>query len=338
MQATRLYTVLLASFFFSATTSAQVFDSGPSEPALFTNVVNLPGDVLPEVIGGVAEETTQLNVADNGSVGVFLDANVGSEVNVNGGSVGDYMRALNGSEVNISGGLAGVGFLAIGSVVNISGGSVGDECGVYGSEVNISGGSVGNFLEARDFSVINISGGSVGDGFFAYILSEVNISGGSVGNNFAAFEGSEVNISGGVVGDSIDAYHSSEVNLFGRDFVLDGVLLDDLIAGEAFTILDRNVTLSGLLADGSAFSFDLNTEFSNSISEDHFHPDAMLTVTLTSEVLRGDCNQDGVVNFSDISPFISILSAGDYLSQADINGDAVVDFSDISPLIAILAL
>ena len=54
-----------------------------------------------------------------------------------------------------------------------------------------------------------------------------------------------------------------------------------------------------------------------------------------SQIL-GDCNQDGAVNFLDISPFIAILSAGDFLGQADINQDGVVDFLDIAPFIALL--
>ena len=54
-------------------------------------------------------------------------------------------------------------------------------------------------------------------------------------------------------------------------------------------------------------------------------------------VLLGDCNRDNVVNFSDIGPFIAILSAGDYLAQADTNEDEVIDFSDIGPLITLLS-
>ena len=53
--------------------------------------------------------------------------------------------------------------------------------------------------------------------------------------------------------------------------------------------------------------------------------------------LLGDCNLDGVVNFSDISPFIAILSATDYLDEADVNQDGMVDFSDISPFIGLLS-
>ena len=48
----------------------------------------------------------------------------------------------------------------------------------------------------------------------------------------------------------------------------------------------------------------------------------------------GDVNRDGVVNFLDISPFISILSGNSYLEEADTNEDGVVDFSDISSFIS----
>jgi hypothetical protein len=50
----------------------------------------------------------------------------------------------------------------------------------------------------------------------------------------------------------------------------------------------------------------------------------------------GDVNQDGVVDFSDISDFIAILIAGGYQVEADINEDGFVNFSDIDPFILIL--
>ena len=52
--------------------------------------------------------------------------------------------------------------------------------------------------------------------------------------------------------------------------------------------------------------------------------------------LLGDVNQDGVVDFSDIPSFISILQDGGFLDEADINGDGVVDFADISFFIDLL--
>ena len=56
-----------------------------------------------------------------------------------------------------------------------------------------------------------------------------------------------------------------------------------------------------------------------------------------SVVTVGDINQDGDVNFSDISPCIVLLSTGDYLAEADFNEDDVVNFLDIGPFIALLA-
>ena len=56
-----------------------------------------------------------------------------------------------------------------------------------------------------------------------------------------------------------------------------------------------------------------------------------------SGFLLGDANQDGVVNFLDISPFITLLSSEDYLVEADTNQDGFLNFLDINPLINILA-
>ena len=53
--------------------------------------------------------------------------------------------------------------------------------------------------------------------------------------------------------------------------------------------------------------------------------------------LLGDVNQDGMVNFDDISPFISLLAGNEFLNQADVNRDGLVDFDDISSFISLLA-
>ena len=142
--------------------NAQVNGPGPSDSALFNTVINLPSDPyigIFESIGGVAGQTTQLNVMEGGSVGNDFDANSGSEANISGGSVGDDFRANSGSEANISGG------------------SVGDDFEAFdGSVVNISGGTVGNTFDANSGSVVNISGGTIGGAFGANSGSEVNIS------------------------------------------------------------------------------------------------------------------------------------------------------------------
>ena len=138
---------------------------------------------------------------------------------------------------------------------------------------------------------LNVSdGGSVGVGLTVFDGSEVNISGGTVDDFLIAVFGSEINISGGDVGD-IFALDDSEINLFGSDFFLNNLSLDEsLLLNEAFTISDRedDLILSGLLADGTPFSFNLRTgdlaDPDFDFGDDFFDPDATLTVTLVSVV------------------------------------------------------
>ena len=59
-------------------------------------------------------------------------------------------------------------------------------------------------------------------------------------------------------------------------------------------------------------------------------------VFVSQIILLGDCNQNGVVNFLDIAPFISILSAADYLAEADTDQNDIVNFLDIQHFIALL--
>jgi len=51
------------------------------------------------------------------------------------------------------------------------------------------------------------------------------------------------------------------------------------------------------------------------------------------QLVLGDVNQDGEVDFSDIAPFIAVLQSGFYLEEADVNEDGVVDFNDIGPFV-----
>ena len=51
----------------------------------------------------------------------------------------------------------------------------------------------------------------------------------------------------------------------------------------------------------------------------------------------GDVNRDGLVDFSDIGPFISILASDGFSEEADADQDGVVSFFDISLFISLLA-
>jgi len=54
-------------------------------------------------------------------------------------------------------------------------------------------------------------------------------------------------------------------------------------------------------------------------------------------VMLGDVDLSGEVNFSDISPFIAVLSGGGFQAEADIDQNGLVDFGDISPFISLLS-
>jgi len=66
---------------------------------------------------------------------------------------------------------------------------------------------------------------------------------------------------------------------------------------------------------------------------------SLITPALPGDVvvILGDVNQDSITDFSDISPFIALLSTGGYQVEADMDGSGTVDFSDISPFIAVLS-
>ena len=299
------------------------------------------------VVGnGLAAAGSEVNIS-GGVVGSGFDALSGSEINISGGEVGFSFDAFSGSEVNISGGEVGSSFDGLaGSVVNLSGGSLGDFASastgtVYnvsggelgdrfvaggGSEINISGGVVGNEFLALPGSEINISGGEVGNDFEALSSSVVNLSGGAIGDNFIARDGSEINISGGEIGANFDVFSGAEVNLSVLEYEIDGVPQTSSSAGELVTITDRDVTLSGVFADGTAFSFILNSE--NAWSKSFFSDDATVTVTLVVDTAVGDTTGVALAQVNDF--FNSASQSGGFIatfeytiSEASMVGDGV---------------
>ena len=263
--------------------------------------------------GSLPSNFTVIDVTLNvqgGTLGSDVET-AGSVVNISEGTVGSRFRAYSGSEVNISGGTVGDGLLDFGLALGAGPGSV----------VNISGGIVRG-LQAESGSIVNITGGTVETGI-QYAISSVGL---------AAESGSQVNISGGTVtGIGFIANEGSAVNITGTQFMLNGESLDALVQGKSVTITEPVETLTGILADGSPFSFGQD-EFG---IEPNFRPGATITVTLSS--LIGDVNGDGVVNFFDIAPFIAALSAPDFQFEADIDGNGFVNFFDIAPFIRILS-
>ncbi len=60
-------------------------------------------------------------------------------------------------------------------------------------------------------------------------------------------------------------------------------------------------------------------------------------IVAKASVLVGDINLDGSVNLSDVAPFVSLLSSGQFQAEADINGDGVVNLSDVAPFVELLS-
>ena len=61
------------------------------------------------------------------------------------------------------------------------------------------------------------------------------------------------------------------------------------------------------------------------------------SATEVEPVLLGDVNTDGLVNFFDIDPFISLLASETFQIEADMNLNGIVSFSDIAPFIEALS-
>lgn len=59
---------------------------------------------------------------------------------------------------------------------------------------------------------------------------------------------------------------------------------------------------------------------------------------MCDDLIRGDVNCDGAVDFGDVNPFVAVLGGAtpcDF-DTADVNGDGEIDFADINPFIALL--
>lgn len=331
---------------------AEVPDFPDPSSGPFFNVIDVDSPETSIAANEFIGSQTQLNLSAGGSIGNRFnfdayqnnrvnDNNKDVEINITGGTVGNQFMALGGTTVNVSGGTM-EGIVLVGSYsnqsqnakMNISGGAVGAGLGgqiqaYAGSLVSISGGTVGN-LNGYGGS-IDITAGMVGNTAFPTSGgsiqvndddSQVNLIGGSF---FAAAAQGSVLVLDGVLNASggsflaskhdVDVYANGAMNLFGTAFSLNGVAISGLVYGQTYVVTDRDVTLSGVLADGATFSIELNS-VNDPFGPDFVSPDASLTVTLS---LPGDYNNDGAVD------------AADYTVWRDNLGSEVVLSNDTSP-------
>ncbi|TWT35748.1 hypothetical protein KOR34_06420 [Posidoniimonas corsicana] len=213
------------------------------------------------------------------------------------------------------------GFTAVGATVAIEGGEVGDAVEVSGGDLQLAGGVIGKWFSATAGGQVRVSGGTiglgasvssgarllltggeVGAGFSAARGSAVSISGGVIGTGFEALRWSSVALSGGEYGEGFRAERDSSVSLVGQEFRLDGAPIEGLGVGRPVVVTSRGGRLTGVLADGSSFGFDLTPEdvLNNKppVGFDFFSVDSHIALTLISG-LPGDYNNDGRVTAAD---------------------------------------
>ena len=296
------------------------------------------------VAGGVVGENLELiDTTVNltaGEIGFGARAYTGSTLNIDAGSVDDYFRVADGSTVTLNGGQIGERMSAglyyetdSDVVVSVNAGSIGDHLRVTAQSIlNINGGSIAEHLYVEN-STVNMTGGEVGIDATIGPASIFNISGGVLGDNIEVHGDGTLNISGGEIGNNFDAYAGSSVNIIGTSFFLNGLdLLPSLAAGVPLEITDRNKRLWGTLADGTPFSFDLNS--SNPTYQAHFSTG--MTLTITSAHIAGDLDGDGFVGIDDLNLVLSNWNqfAPPANPLADPSGDGYIGIDDLNVILA----
>lgn len=130
------------------------------------------------------------------------------------------------------------------------------------------------------------------------------------------------------------------------EFPISSAPLDFTLGSNDFMLFGSNIIFSGvdIPADGgplAADAFDDATLGFGVIDTiiGFIDPSSgvLSNYMFASPVLKGDVNLSGNVDFSDIAPFIALLSAGETQPEADVDCNGEVNFLDIAPFIAILS-
>ena len=272
------------------------------------SVINMSGGTIGRRL--LMENRSVLNLTD-GWIDELLQLTRLCTLNMTGGTIGRSLEAHDHSILDISGGSIGQHSRISNSSLSFSGGIIGDYFSSYRSEMNLSGGVIGNNSTVTSSTAI-LSGGEIGDSLLVEGDSVVKITGGTIGAEFSVSANSVVNFAGGEIGAGINLASGSEFNLFGSQFILNGIdITFALTTNVAFTVPHRDVTLMGLLADGSVYSFDLNS--TDVPGEDYFDLGALLTVTLVEPGdFNGSLGVDGVDFLAWQQGFGGQYDASDY--------------------------
>lgn len=189
-------------------------------------------------------------------------------------------------------------FVATEATLRMDGGLIGDDAELYASKLEFNGGTIGRALHAFGASHISVNGGSMltvktfADSSLdmqggtithleAHSGSNILIAGGTIGSNSNGSAGSSISISGGTV-PHVGLEANGELHLYGTEFLLDGQPITGLALNTPITIETREGFLSGVFADGTPFSFEL--QGNGKLRRRPISPGATLTVTLVNPV------------------------------------------------------
>jgi len=187
---------------------------------------------------------------------------------------------------------------------------------------------------------VAVTDAATGTGYILYSVENVH-------SRFAGVNPSNADHFIAVRFDGANWEYNTDSNTPGQDWIdFTPVASDTLVADVDFSadtidsLESTNTTVDGIAAGFASGDLVFIADQFNGIADDgEFQiTGTQFTVNIATPppFLLGDTNQDGVVDFSDIPSFISVLQSGDFLDEADVNRDGAVDFADISFFVSLL--
>ena len=114
-------------------------------------------------------------------------------------------------------------------------------------------------------------------------------------------------------------------------------LLGDVNQDGVVNGMDTPFFLAIFSGGGYQCEADLNQDGIVDLVDATLFNNLLMGIPLPCNCLPGDVDRSGVVDFSDLLPFITLIANGGYQCEADLNDDGLVNFLDIADFISVLS-